>query len=84
MEYRHSPGEESGCGPRGSWLLKLDAVRRNNFPRVSGGASQVFISPTLKEAIEKGFEEAGKMKDEFLSAEHIFLAVAQNVRFQRR
>lgn len=58
-------------------IAEMD-ITRKNFPRVSGGASQAFISPSLKEAMEKGFEEAGKMKDEFLSAEHIFLAVAQN------
>lgn len=57
-------------------VAELDTTRKN-FPRVSGGSNQVYISTSLKEAIEKGFEEAGKMKDEFLSAEHIFLAVAQ-------
>jgi len=58
---------------------ELDATRQN-FPHVSGGSNQLFISSSLKEAIEKGFEEAGKMKDEFLSAEHIFLAVAQSTK----
>ena len=57
-------------------VAKLDTARKN-FPHVSGGTSQLYISTSLKEAIEKGFVEAGKMKDEFLSAEHIFLAVAQ-------
>jgi len=60
-------------------VTELEATRKN-FPRVTGGAKQVFISPHLKEAIEKGFEEAGKMKDEFLSAEYIFLAVAQSAK----
>ena len=60
-------------------VTELDAARKN-FPRVTGGSNQLFISATLKEAIEKGFEEAGKMKDEFLSTEHIFLAVAQNAK----
>jgi len=60
-------------------VAALDATRKN-LPRVTGGSHPLFISSTLKEAIEKGFEEAGKMKDEFLSAEHIFLAVAQNAR----
>ncbi len=57
-------------------VAELESTRKN-FPRVSGSSNQVYISPTLKGAVEKGFEEAGKMKDEFLSAEHIFLAVAQ-------
>ena len=60
-------------------VTELDATKKN-FPRVSGGSNQLFISPALNAAIEKGFEEADKMKDEFLSAEHIFLAVAQNTK----
>ena len=59
-------------------LVKELEAGRNAFPRVTGASGQVYISPVLKQAIEKGFEEAHQMKDEFLSAEHIFLAVAQN------
>ena len=61
----------------GQLITELDA-KRKSFPRVTGGDTQVYLSPSLKEALNKGFEEAGQMKDEFLSAEHIFLAVAQN------
>ncbi|GJL78079.1 MAG: chaperone protein ClpB [Nitrospinaceae bacterium] len=61
----------------GRLINELD-VSRKSFPRVTGGASQVYLSSSLKEALDKGFEEARQMKDEFLSAEHVFLAVAQN------
>jgi len=58
-------------------VKELDA-RRKSYPRVTGASSQVYIASSLKEVIDKGAEEARQMKDEFLSGEHIFLAVAQN------
>ena len=47
------------------------------FPKVSGGG-QVYLSETLNDVVAKAEEEAQKMKDEFLSAEHILLAVANH------
>ncbi|MZH03186.1 MAG: type VI secretion system ATPase TssH, partial [Nitrospinae bacterium] len=45
------------------------------LPKVSG-AGQVYISETLSGVVRKAEEEARDMKDEFLSAEHILLAVS--------
>ena len=46
------------------------------IPRVSGGgAGQAYISPRSKAILDKAFEEAEKVKDEFVSLEHILLAV---------
>ena len=47
------------------------------LPKVSNGG-QVFLSETLNDIVSKAEEEAQKMKDEFLSAEHILLAVASH------
>ncbi|MBC8285888.1 MAG: ATP-dependent chaperone ClpB [Nitrospinae bacterium] len=47
------------------------------LPKVSN-AGQVFLSETLNNVVSKAEEEAQKMKDEFLSAEHILLAVANH------
>lgn len=47
------------------------------LPRISG-TSQVYVSVQLKEVVDRAFEEARLIKDDFLSAEHIFLAVANN------
>ena len=47
------------------------------FPKVSN-AGQVHLSETLNDVARKAEEEAQKMKDEFLSAEHILLAVANH------
>jgi len=47
----------------------------DKIPRVSGaGYGQVYISTRLKTVLDKAFEEAEPMKDEFVSLEHILLA----------
>ncbi|NIQ02588.1 MAG: AAA family ATPase, partial [Nitrospinaceae bacterium] len=48
------------------------------YPQVTGGGStQLYLGSSLKEAVDKAFEEARNMKDDFVSAEHLLLAVAQ-------
>jgi ATP-dependent Clp protease ATP-binding subunit ClpB len=47
----------------------------DKIPRVSGaGYGQVYISSRLKTVLDKAFEEAEPMKDEYVSLEHILLA----------
>ncbi|MBN2061781.1 MAG: ATP-dependent chaperone ClpB [Deltaproteobacteria bacterium] len=47
------------------------------MPRVSGGGyGQAYISPRLKNVLDQAFKEAGQMKDEYVSLEHILMAVA--------
>jgi ATP-dependent Clp protease ATP-binding subunit ClpC len=38
--------------------------------------AQVFITPRLKRVMDIAYEEASKLKDEYISTEHIFLAIA--------
>lgn len=45
-------------------------------PRVEGAASQVYIGPTLKRSIDIAFTEAERLKDEFVSVEHLFIGIA--------
>ena len=40
-----------------------------------GGTGQVFITPRVKRIIDLANEEANRLKDEYISTEHIFLAV---------
>jgi ATP-dependent Clp protease ATP-binding subunit ClpB len=47
------------------------------FPKVSGGA-QPYISPALKKALDRAEQEAHKLKDEYLSTEHMLLALADS------
>lgn len=47
------------------------------LPKVSGATplGQLYISPRLKEAIETAFKEAEHLTDEYVSVEHLFLAL---------
>jgi len=56
---------------------KLDFTLRTS-PKASifgSGAGQVFITPRVKRIIDQANQEANKMKDEYISTEHIFLAI---------
>ena len=57
---------------------RLDGVLKAS-PKVAiygGGTGQVFITPRLKRVIDLANEEASKLKDEYVSTEHLFLAIA--------
>ncbi len=41
-----------------------------------GGVGQVFITPRVKRALELANDEANRLKDDYISTEHIFLAIA--------
>ncbi len=56
---------------------RLDYILRTS-PKASifgGGAGQIFITPRVKRIIDLANEEANRMKDEYISTEHIFLAI---------
>ncbi len=53
-----------------------DALQR--LPGVTGaGLGDVYLSARSKAVLEAAFAEATKMKDEYVSIEHIFLAIAE-------
>ncbi len=62
----------------GSTLIdRLDAALRAT-PKANifgGGAGQIFITPRVKRIIDQANEEANRLKDEYISTEHIFLAI---------
>jgi len=47
----------------------------NNLPQVSGASLQVYMSSALNQILEKAFAVADKMKDEYVSQEHLLLAI---------
>ncbi len=56
---------------------RLDATLRSS-PKANifgGGAGQIFITPRVKRIIDLANEEANRLKDEYISTEHIFLAI---------
>lgn len=56
---------------------RLDYILRTS-PKASifgGGAGQIFITPRVKRIVDLANEEASRLKDEYISTEHIFLAI---------
>lgn len=52
--------------------------RIQTFPKVSGAAGAgSYISPRLKTVLDKAEKEAEKLKDEFISAEHLLLSMIE-------
>ncbi len=47
----------------------------NSLPHVTGAGLQVYISPSLNQVLENAFTIAGEMKDEYVSHEHLLLAI---------
>ncbi len=50
-----------------------------SLPQVQGGGGigQIYITPRLNKTLEKAWQEAQAIKDEYLSTEHILLAIAE-------
>lgn len=56
---------------------RLDEELRNS-PKVAvygGGVGQIFYTPRIRTVLELAQGEANRLKDEFISTEHIFLAI---------
>ena len=49
----------------------------DRLPQVTGAAGQTYISPRLKKVIESAESEAEALKDEYVSTEHLLLAITQ-------
>jgi len=55
----------------------MDEIKK--LPQVSGAAAgQLYISSNLKRDFDEAFREASSLKDDFISSEHILIAIAEN------
>ena len=72
-----------GLGPavlKGQIEQQLETV-----PAVEGpGAGQLYLSPRLRKLFDRADEEASKLKDSFVSVEHLLLATAADQGFSGR
>ena len=58
-------------------LLKKIEEELKKIPKVSGGAiGQAFITSRLNQVFTNAFKEAERLKDEYVSTEHILIAIA--------
>ena len=62
-----------GVPPDG--VIERMKAELDKLPRVYGGG-QVYVSPKLNEVIQRAFSEAGRLKDEYVSVEHLLLALS--------
>ena len=53
-----------------------EALRR--LPKVSGGGGEIYLSQRLRKILNDAFGEAKALKDDFVSTEHILLALAKD------
>jgi ATP-dependent Clp protease ATP-binding subunit ClpB len=50
--------------------------RLERLPKVSGAAAQPHLSAAMQKVLDQAFKEADKFKDEYVSTEHLLLAIA--------
>jgi ATP-dependent Clp protease ATP-binding subunit ClpB len=55
---------------------RLEELLRGR-PSVEGAAAQRIMGSDLRQVLDRAFDLAGKMKDEYISAEHLFLAALE-------
>lgn len=47
-----------------------------DLPKVSGGGTEVYITPRLQKVLDRAFKEAESLKDEYISTEHILISIS--------
>src|SRR5713101_3407951 len=68
--------EKIGIGPQAALSETYRELER--LPKVSGGdAIQPTLSQSVNQVLERAFKEADNFKDEYVSTEHLLLAVTQ-------
>jgi ATP-dependent Clp protease ATP-binding subunit ClpB len=67
--------EKIGMGPQ----IVLNEIYQeiDRLPKVSGGAAQAALSSSANQLLDQAFKEASNFKDEYVSTEHLLLAITQ-------
>jgi len=67
--------EKIGVGPQAILNDTYQSIDR--LPKVSGGAAQATLSPAANQLLERAFKQADNLKDEYVSTEHLLLALTE-------
>jgi len=67
--------EKIGIGPQAVLSEIYGALEK--LPKVSGASSQAGLSQAANQLLDRAFKEADNFKDEYVSTEHLLLAVTQ-------
>src|SRR5215210_825821 len=66
--------QKLGADPRS---LRSELQRElDRLPKVQGVSGQLYLSGRLRKALDKAWEEAQRLKDEYVSTEHVLMAFA--------
>lgn len=75
--------QEGGIAPQVLRKLEVDPglVQQRleealgKMPQVHGAAAQVYVSPRLQQVFNVALEEAGRLRDEYVSTEHLLIGI---------
>src|SRR5882757_238502 len=67
--------EKCGALPEAIVLEAQNAL--GDLPKVTGAPAGAYISPSLNELVDSASQEAERFKDEFVSTEHLLLAMSK-------
>ncbi len=62
--------------PQGEMRQKLEALLAQ-APKVAYDSSQIFVTPRVKDLLERARGEAQRLNDDYISSEHLLVAVVQ-------
>src|SRR5215813_12425274 len=65
------------CGAQPDAIVEEGERQLQNIPKVGGMQPGTYLSQPLNQIIEHAFDEATRFKDEFVSTEHLLLALAE-------
>ncbi|MCL6519994.1 MAG: ATP-dependent chaperone ClpB [Armatimonadetes bacterium] len=68
--------QKIGVNPK-AVQLQVEGVL-DRMPKVGGVTGTQYISPTLKTVLDKAWDEAQRMKDEYISTEHMLVALSES------
>jgi len=76
--------QEGGIAPQIMRKLEVDpaSVKQSveeelgRMPQVYGASAQVYVSPRLQQVLSIATEEAGRLRDEYISTEHLLIGIA--------
>jgi len=68
--------QKLGVDPR--FIRQQVETEIEKLPRQYGTATQSYISPSLKRVFDSAWDEAQRLKDEYLSTEHLLLAISES------
>ena len=64
------------CGAPPETIVQESERALNDIPKLTGTQAGVYLSPSLNEVVNRAQSEAERFKDEFVSTEHLLLAMA--------